>query len=141
MEWSKCIICRESTKESLQCPADCKRSDMDPGLGYRTFAANILRFSELKSMPMDIDLSLLDQGAGIPTTLLNNKAKWHKRCRDRSVAKYIHLFSCCLWLLSSFVKFRAFLEQQFLTWFLNWCSHERYLRDVIYFSKRATRAP
>ena len=56
-------------------------------VGYRTFAANILRFSELKSMPMDIDLSLLDQGSGIPTTLLSNKAKWHKRCRDRSVAK------------------------------------------------------
>lgn len=66
---------------------------MDPGTGYRTFAASILRFSELNSMPMDIDLSLLDQGSGIPTTLLNNKARWHKRCRDRSVKESIHMFS------------------------------------------------
>ena len=82
-DWNKCLLCQETTSESLQCPANSNRCDVGPGQGYSTLSCYIHRFSELDELPMPIDLSRLDEGNGIEATLLEHKAKWHKSCRTK----------------------------------------------------------
>ena len=74
---------KKNIKEALQCPADIKRSDIVSGAGYHTLTANLLRFQQLNILPAEIDLSLFDEGFGIANTLLKQRGKWHKSCRNR----------------------------------------------------------
>ena len=57
--------------------SDSKRS-CDVGLGYKTLAGNIAKFRDHDSMPMQIDLSQLDEGDGLENTLVRCKARCHK---------------------------------------------------------------
>ena len=82
-DWTKCVLCQKVTSEALQCPAESKRYDVGTGHGYSTFAENIVRFQELKDMPMPLDLRRLDEGGGVENTLVVNKAKWHKYCLSK----------------------------------------------------------
>jgi hypothetical protein len=77
-DWSKCILCQHDNKETLICPAKSTRTDT--GAGYKTLAENLIRFHELQCMPLDIDISSLDNGSGIAATLNEQEAKWHKSC-------------------------------------------------------------
>ena len=62
--------------------SDSKRS-CDVGLGYKTLAENIAKFRDHDSMPMQIDLSQLDEGDGLENTLVSRcKARCHKSCHD-----------------------------------------------------------
>ena len=66
--------------ESLQCPADSKRQS-DVGAGYKTLASNLVKFSDLGCLPVQIDLSRLDEGGkGIEETFRKNNARWHRIC-------------------------------------------------------------
>lgn len=58
--WVQCVICQENTEEALQCPAESKRTDV--GAGYKTLADNIIRFEQLKCMPLAINLERLAVG-------------------------------------------------------------------------------
>lgn len=80
-DWNLCVLCQENTGEILQCPAESKRSDV--GAGYRTVAQNIIRFSDLDSMPVHIALSRLDEGGGIENVFLTRRARWHKSCNAK----------------------------------------------------------
>lgn len=82
MDWTKCIVCQKDKKKELtQCPANSKRKDV--GAGYSSFVSNLKAFQELHIEPTPyINVSLLDQGNGIEQTLNDNKAVWHKSCRD-----------------------------------------------------------
>lgn len=42
-----------------------------------------MRFSELGELPMFLELERLDEGSGIETTLIDNKAVWHKLCYNK----------------------------------------------------------
>ena len=88
IDWLKCVICQTNISEGLQCPAELTRSDVQVGTGYGVFTANLERFVELNDLPMDIDISLIDDGSGVVTTLMKNKAKWHKSCRNRYLRLY-----------------------------------------------------
>ena len=79
-DWNKCCICQKVTNEVLQCPTRAKRHDIKVGQGYSTLSSNIMRFSELGELPVFLELERLDEGSGIETTLINNKAVWHKLC-------------------------------------------------------------
>ena len=79
-------MCQQTTGEPLQCPADMKRSDVDPGVSYHSVASNIQRFHELGALPMDISMSSIDDGCGIAETLMKHRGKWHKRCKDKQVS-------------------------------------------------------
>lgn len=80
MDWNLCIICQKEVKnENLSCPANSKRKDV--GVGYSSFVCALEEFRKLESLPVSIDVSLLDDGSGIEDTLSRNKAKWHKNCR------------------------------------------------------------
>lgn len=80
-DWSKCVLCQETTTEPLQYPGNTRRDDIDIGTGYHTLASNILRFHELESLPIPIDISKLDEGDGIADTFITQNAKWHKSCK------------------------------------------------------------
>jgi len=70
-DWSKCILCQLDSKEQLINPTDA---------GYKTTAENILKFQEINSLPMDINIEMLDHGNGIESTFKERTAKWHKSC-------------------------------------------------------------
>lgn len=70
-DWSKCALSQLASKEQLTCPTDT---------GYKTTAENILHFHDLYCMPVQVDVSRLDQGNGIESTFKEHKTKWHKSC-------------------------------------------------------------
>ena len=77
-DWELCAICQENKEEPLRCPADSKR--LDVGTGYTTLAANIARFGAMKCLPIEMDISRLDEGSGMKETFISRKARWHKSC-------------------------------------------------------------
>ena len=74
-DWEKCIMCQQTTGEPLQCPADMKGSNVDPGVGYHSVASNIQRFHELDALPMDISMSSIDDRCGMAETLMKHRGK------------------------------------------------------------------
>ena len=50
----------------------------DPGSGYTTMAANLVKFDKLGKLP--ITLQRLDEGQGVEVTMVAHQAKWHKTC-------------------------------------------------------------
>ena len=77
-DWNLCVVCQGSKAETLQCPVDSKRSDVGPG--YKTLAENIQQLNQLGCMPVQINLSRLNEGDGIESTFLHYRARWHKSC-------------------------------------------------------------
>ena len=80
-DWTRCAICQQKKDDSLRCPADSKRQS-DIGAGYKTLAVNIAKFQDLDCMPVEINLSRLDEGGGLENTFIRCKARWHKGCYD-----------------------------------------------------------
>ena len=76
--WKLCLVCQEETSESLVCPVLSKRRD--PGSGYTTMAANLVKFDELGKLPRTVQLQRLDEGQGVEATMVAHQAKWHKTC-------------------------------------------------------------
>jgi len=77
MDWGKCIICQKTKHESLQCPANSTRKD--PGIGYSTFIRAVKEFEEIG---ITVTQFLDETKNDIENVLLENKASWHKSCRD-----------------------------------------------------------
>ena len=77
MDWGKCIICQKTKHRSLQCPANSIRKD--PGIGYSTF---IKAVKEFKEIGITVTQFLDETKHDIENVLLENKASWHKSCRD-----------------------------------------------------------
>lgn len=77
-DWDKCMLCQKITDEVLHCPASSKRST--DGAGYKTLAENLLAFKKIDCLPSSI-VSRLKVYENLEETLINNKAKWHDRCR------------------------------------------------------------
>jgi len=86
-DWDKCVVCQLTTDEKLQCPANSKRSDVDVGVGYETFAKNIEGFQQLgcTSDSILVPATLLKLASDSPLAELfkEHQAKWHKNCKDR----------------------------------------------------------
>lgn len=79
VDWSSCLIYQEQTNEPLQCPAKSKRDNVRAG--YRSLAQNVSAFKDLGIILPITNLSSDDDS--LETSLLNNKASWHKSCRNR----------------------------------------------------------
>ena len=75
-DWSKCVLCQEKTQDRLTYPDERPTT----ASGYDTLAENILEFHHLGSVPLNIDITRLDEGTGISNTLRSNHAGWHKYC-------------------------------------------------------------
>ncbi len=76
--WKLCILCQEDTGTALQCPYAAKGK---PGVGYKTLADHLTRFNELGHMPINVDITQLNDGDGMEATLMRHHASWHKTCR------------------------------------------------------------
>lgn len=77
-DWTLCILCQNKASEPLQCPGKSKRSAC--GSGHSTLFKNSERFKELRSIPLKLNVSKLDDGEGIKKCLKSNEASWHKSC-------------------------------------------------------------
>ena len=73
INWELCVLCQTATDDALQCPARSSKAPV--GSGYISLAEN------LGSVPMDLDLQILDEGTGIQEILMKYSAKFHKTCR------------------------------------------------------------
>ena len=79
IDWAICFLCQRITEEKLTCPLDYAHG----GGGYKTLARTLPMFYELCDLPSFLQLSRLDEGGGIESTLMKQKAKYHKSCNLR----------------------------------------------------------
>ena len=78
-DWSKCFLCQADTNEALVLPENKKNSKT--GSGYTSLAKNIPEFHTMNEMPIAIDIRRIDDGGGIESTIVQNKARYHDSCR------------------------------------------------------------
>lgn len=78
-DWKVCALCQQDTDERLIYP-DGKKNKLQPS-GYGSLARKLLHFHNLGSVPLNIDISRLDEGSGISQTLQFNHAGGHKSCQ------------------------------------------------------------
>ena len=82
INWDLCALCQlENTNEKLVSPANDKRKDR--GSGYKSLANNLPKFEEFGQLPIQVPLSVLDEGGGIEETLRSHQASWHKSCFNK----------------------------------------------------------
>jgi len=62
-----CCLCQSVTSEKLICPAKSLKSDV--GAGYKIVVNNLAVFQQIGKQHVPVDISLLDEGVGIPQTL------------------------------------------------------------------------
>ena len=70
------------TKQSLYGVPQIPSARVMLDQGYKTLAGNITKFRDLDCMPIQVDLSRLDEGEGLENTFVRWKARWHKSCYD-----------------------------------------------------------
>ena len=76
ISWSRCIICQTTTTEDLRCPLRACGPCYDPVSVYASFLQNVLEFSSLGALPINVPFAL-----DIDTdVLIKNEASWHKSC-------------------------------------------------------------
>ncbi len=80
-DWNNCVLCQEVTQEPLVCPFNVTKEVY--GSGYDTLAHYLTAFNEIGAVPMNINVSRLDDGSGILNTLKSHKASWHKQCYNK----------------------------------------------------------
>ena len=81
LDWNCCVLYQEVTTEALICPDNVTKQVQ--GSGYKTLARNILAFHELGKIPLNINISRLDDVSGIQETLKSHKASYHKSCYNK----------------------------------------------------------
>ena len=81
VDWEKCIVCKQTTKEALQCPANSQRSDV--GAGYETFANNINSFKQLGCMPVTMTVLASGTDSSLSELFKQHRANWHKKYKDK----------------------------------------------------------
>ena len=74
------LVRLKKTDQDLVCPADSKRNDI--GAGYFTVEGDVIGISEYSALPHSMKLCHINNGSGIQSTLYQNRACWHKSCRD-----------------------------------------------------------
>jgi len=68
--WDICALCQELGGTLINPSAT----------GYATLATNLSAFHELNNVPLNINVSRLDDGDGMEKMLTKHEAKWHKKC-------------------------------------------------------------
>ena len=77
-DWALCCLCQVNSKE-LRSPHTkvCWQG------AYRTLEDDLTHFdTEKVPLPLGLNLKCLDDGSGIASTLLKNKAAYHNGCRS-----------------------------------------------------------
>ena len=68
--WDICVLCQERGGTLINPSA----------MGYASLTTNLSSLHELNNVPLNINVSRLDDGDGMEETLVTHKAKWHKAC-------------------------------------------------------------
>ena len=68
--WDICALCQEHGGTLINPSAT----------GYLSLATNLSAFHELNKVPLNINVSRLDDGDGMEKTMAKHKARWHKTC-------------------------------------------------------------
>ena len=84
-DWELFVICQQSTKEKLRCPADSIREDKSAG--YKILTENLKHFADLHCLPFSLER--LGKKDAIVATFLKQKARYHKNCYDRFNARQL----------------------------------------------------
>ena len=80
-DWNKCCLCQEDkSDETLISPLSTFQRKQDYS-GYSNIATNVPLFYAVNDMPIPFNPARLDEGEGIETTLIHNKAVYHNICR------------------------------------------------------------
>ncbi len=82
IDFTKCFLCQSDDKNDLRDPSKCIKSTVYQP--YQTLALNIIELKNLNQLPFDIDVEAfqLFEG-GLEKVLEDNKAVWHKNCRNK----------------------------------------------------------
>ena len=75
-KWSICVLCHQLSEAHLTDPCNCISRDTPKG--YKSLADNLEELHCLNALPLQIELSRLNDG--IEGTFMRNSAKWHKPC-------------------------------------------------------------
>ena len=70
INWDICILCQDHGGTLIR-PTEA---------GYTSLAKNLYSLHELNSLPLNIDISRLNDGNGLEETLITHSVKWHKAC-------------------------------------------------------------
>ena len=82
IDWSKCFICQNKTKEQLQCSYNAKLPDCDKiRANYSELAERMLQFKTEGVMPFNIDFNALSGSDDLGQSLYCNQASHHKSCK------------------------------------------------------------
>lgn len=79
IDWNKCVLCQQGTREALVDPSRSLRKGNDAG--YDSLATILPDFQKLGELPQHLKLCSSGTGDGFLTTFKANSAKWHKSCR------------------------------------------------------------
>ncbi len=71
IDWSLCVLCQQPSPGHL---INSRRSHEKPK-GYRTLANSLEELHSLNALPLNIDVSRLDDGSGIEETPTTNFAE------------------------------------------------------------------
>uniref|UniRef100_A0A1Y1LTH9 Uncharacterized protein n=1 Tax=Photinus pyralis TaxID=7054 RepID=A0A1Y1LTH9_PHOPY len=85
MDWEGGALCQCVSSEKLIDPG--KSKGLTPENCYKILEEVINSFKSLGTVPVKIDISLLDEGRGLKDMLMNHNAKWHKSCRLKLTSK------------------------------------------------------
>ena len=82
IDFTKSFLCQSDDKNYLQDPSKCLKSTVYQP--YQTLALNIIELKNLNQLHFDIDVEAfqLFEG-GLEKVLEDNKAIWHKKCRNK----------------------------------------------------------
>jgi len=79
IDWKKCCLCQEITREKLIEPS--LNNDLSQrSKSYETVTRNVQQFVDMGELSPIIPFHQLSEGEGMLKNLINKKAKWHKSC-------------------------------------------------------------
>ena len=80
-DWTICCLCQEYSDEKLILPEKntvIDKQDAD----YQSLANQLIKFHDNEILPRGINISRLNGGSGVASTLKSHLARWHKSCRN-----------------------------------------------------------
>ena len=76
LDWTKCVICQEATKEVLKCPLNSHGPPEDTHQTYLAFLQNVNSFREANVLPIELKFG---NDVDVECLYLNHGC-WHKSC-------------------------------------------------------------
>ena len=76
VDWNKCVICQEETKEPLKCPLLGPGASESKSETYESFLHNVEQFRAMDSLPTKVFFHTNE----CAESFMAHRASWHKSC-------------------------------------------------------------